>query len=355
MKTPPRAGAPGQRRHSAFSIVELLLAMSVLTLLMVFLVQMLNAVSRTWADGERRVENYQNGRAILDLIARELGPAVISRVDRPQVGLTLPTLGSHQLIQNPMSPAQQSTVVPSMAPNSDSLFWQAPVATGVETELAEVGYYLTRDTTAGAIGAYQLKRFFVPSGNAKFLIYTRTPTGDYTPTATEAPWIASSSASLPPAFSASEFEAASSVVSDGIVGFWVRCFDVNGEPIPWFGTHSTQKGSASHLKFNSAARFQPAVPGTSGMSNAQPWPYTSHTAPAATASAHRLPSSIELSIVTVDARSLQRRPTIPALPVIAGPTDVPAAIDTYLNSLVNNRVESARLFTTRVRLDNGTQ
>lgn len=330
-----------RQADSAFTLVELMIAMTILILLMVFMAQILTAVSRTWTEGERRVETYQSGRAVLDLIARELAPAVMS--------------SAHQLIQNPFTAAQQSITVPNMAPNSDSLFWQAQVAHQDRTELAEVGYYLTRETPTQADGAYQLKRFYVgqPSSVAKPTDGRFIYNAAYSPTTVQARWIASSSATT---FTAAEFESLSSVVSDGIVGFWIRCFDVNGEPIPWFYARSPESSAESNVKFNSAARFQPTIPGTAGTTNPAPWPYTSHETPAATDAAHRLPVSIEISIITVDGRALQRRPNIPPLPAINDPADVPTAIATYLSQdLIGNKVDSARLFTTRVRLDNGSQ
>jgi hypothetical protein len=306
--------------------------MSVLALLLVVLVQMLNAISKTWGDGEKRIENFGNGRAILDLIARELAPAVISN--------------AHQMIQNPFTDAQRSATVPTLAPNSDSLFWQAPLRASPNGDLCEVGYYLT-DPGANGKGPYQLKRFFVPQDHAKFLVYATS----YTPNSTTARWIASPTGTT---FTATEFDNVSSVVSDGVLGFWVRCFDVNGEPIPWFLSNSPEKASAPNTKFNSAARFQPAVVGTAG-SITSPWPYTLNTSPI-TAQANRLPSVIEISIATIDSRTLKRNPTLPTTPTVATPSDLPNVLTTLFNvTLPGNRIDSARLFTTRVRLINGTQ
>jgi hypothetical protein len=306
--------------------------MSVLALLLILLVQMLNSISKTWRDGEKRIESFGNGRAILDLISRELEPAVISN--------------AHQLIENPFTDAERSVTVPTLAANSDSLFWQAPLRSSANGDLCEIGYYLTDPAGTGK-GPYQLKRFSVPQDNPKFFIYTTS----YAPTSTSARWIAAPTSTT---FTSAEFDTVSSVVSDGILGFWMRCFDVNGEPIPWFLSNSPEKASAPNTKFNSAARFQPAVAGTAGSTTA-PWPYTSNTSPI-TAQANRLPSVIEISIATIDSRTLSRNPSLPPTPAVATPSELPTVLTTFFNvTLPGNHIDSARLFTTRVRLMNGTQ
>lgn len=60
------------RRTAAFTLVELLVAMTVLALIMVLFLQILGAVSDMWVNGQRRVENFTKARAMLDLFARDV-------------------------------------------------------------------------------------------------------------------------------------------------------------------------------------------------------------------------------------------------------------------------------------------
>lgn len=67
------------RKGSAFTLVELLIAMTILTLLVVLTASLLSSVSKAWVSGQQQVETFQDGRAILNLIARDLSQAVISQ------------------------------------------------------------------------------------------------------------------------------------------------------------------------------------------------------------------------------------------------------------------------------------
>lgn len=295
----------------AFTLVELLIAMTILSLLVVLIASLLSGVSRAWVSGEQQVQTFQDGRAIVELISRELSQAVMS-----------PSL---QLIQNPLLP----TGVTQRA-NSDSLFWQAPLTSTPKGNICEVGYYLT--------DSFQLRRFFVPPDNANYSIFT-TP-----PTATAAPWITTT-------FSTSaQFNGVSFIVADGVIAFWIRCMDVNGNPVPWFSARSPQAPVGTTIRYNSAARFQPALSGQAPPTTAS-WPYTA----AATLQANRLPVAIEITVVTLDTKSFQRNPTIPAIPSSTSPDQVPAAVTTFNQLLVAARVSSARTFSTRVNLTNGLQ
>src|SRR5204862_5068261 len=116
---------------------------------------------------------------------------------------------------------------------------------------------------------------------------------------------------------------------------------------------SSADGSTVPIRFNSTAHFQPAIPGQSAS-----FKYTNSS----TAQAHLLPATVELTIVTVDSRTMQRKPTIPVVPAGVpsgypdvsptgfGPEDIPNVIDWYNRQLITNKVKNARTFTTRVSL-----
>ena len=297
-------------RSSAFTLVELMIAMAILSLLVVLLSSLVSGVSRAWASGEQQVQSFQDGRAIIDLLSRDLAQASIS--------------SKLQLIQNPILPPGVVQRV-----NSDALFWQAPLTSTTSGNLCEVGYYLT-DT-------YELKRFFVPPDHPSYAIFTDPPT------ATSAPWL------LTP-FTAGGFDTASTTIAHGVLALWIRCLDVNGDAIPWFSARSPEAPPGSAIRYNSAARYQKSVAGTPIPPDLQ-WPYTATT----TAQAHRLPSSLEVTVVTLDQKTFQRRPTIPPIPGSSDAADVPAAVDTFNRALIASRVPSARTFSARIALPNGAQ
>lgn len=293
---------------AAFTLVELLIATAILSLLVLLLTSLLSGINRAWVSGEQRVSEFQDGRAILELISRELSQAVIS-----------PNL---QMVHNPTMPPGLN-----QRANSDSIFWQAPATTTTRGNLAEIGYYLTEDHANTGGDVYQLKRFFVPPTDAtNYQIFT----SPNQPTDNSAPWVTS--------FVSNPL---STPVSSGVLAFWVRCFDSNGDLIPWLSANATGVGP---LKFNSAAHFQPAIPGQTSSFR--------YTDASSTARANLLPATVELTIVTLDPQTFKTDPSIPPQSPQNIPDDLPTVRDSFNQQLISNNIRAAHAFSTRVKLVN---
>jgi len=71
------AGARGGARI-AMSLVELLVAMSILVIMSVSTAVLFRGVSKAWRSGQLRTERYQQARLLCDLFARELSSCVVS-------------------------------------------------------------------------------------------------------------------------------------------------------------------------------------------------------------------------------------------------------------------------------------
>lgn len=302
------------RSKSAFTLVEVLIALAILSVVVVLLNSVLGGVARAWTAGEQQADQFATGRAALELMARELAQVVIS-----------PNL---QFVQNPPLPSgiNQRT-------NSDTLFWQVPSARTDSGDLAEVGYYLTETHDASHPGAeaYQLQRFYVPQTSSSFAIFAPSSL----PTSSSAPWVSSYVG-----------PSTSSVVATGIVALWVRCFDLNGDLIPWLSSANPGVGG---IKYNSAAPFQQASAGATAPGNTNPGVSFTYT-PASIAPAHALPATVELTLTTVDSRTLSRNPSIPGQVAQTAPDTLPSARAQFEQSLVSNRINTFRTFSTRVRL-----
>jgi prepilin-type N-terminal cleavage/methylation domain-containing protein len=65
-----------------FSLIELLVAMTVLAILLVLLAQIFSMVSNTWRAGRSQVDNFAQARVALDVIGRDVESAVL-RPDLP--------------------------------------------------------------------------------------------------------------------------------------------------------------------------------------------------------------------------------------------------------------------------------
>lgn len=311
----------GLMEFRAFTLTELLIAMAILSTLVLLLASLISGVSRAWVSGERQVETFQDGRAILEIMSRELSQALIS-----------PKL---QFVQNPSLPpaANQRT-------NSSSLFWQAGLASTNSGNVSEVGYFLSEDAQHN----FRLRRFFVPPTDAtNYQIFANAPSD------TSALWVTNFVSAT----------ALSTVTSNNVVALWIRCFDSKGGAIPWLSSTTTLNGdtNAAPLQFNSAAHFQPATRG-------QPASFK-YTNASSTMQAHLLPSAVELTIVTVDSKTLERGgaaipimpnsvpsgyPDVP--PIGFGPEDIPTAVNWFNQQLVANNIQTARTFSTMATLQN---
>jgi prepilin-type N-terminal cleavage/methylation domain-containing protein len=378
---------PFARLRRGFTLIEIIVSISIVLVMAIIFGTMINQMDEAWTIGQQRMQNFQDGRAILEMVARELAPATIS-----------PSL---QFVQNPATAS--STTLTSLLPSgtaqamindgntpsltpTDSLFWARPFTPNSYGNIYETGYMLTAAT--GTTKKYQLLRFNLApnaiatslttknthASNSTYWIYdpltAYATTQGYTtaspwPPYNDAPWLTTLASS-----SSTAFSSATSVVSDGVIGFWVRCLDKNGNAIPWLyqsSLYSSSFAKTPNIKFNSAAAFNPATLGTANSFTYSSPPVPASisgstlTAPSGTVAANRLPTAVELTIITVDPQTLSRLQaqglTVPAMPVAASATAVPASIQTYVNSTLlapPYEIRTARVFSTTVRLMNGT-
>lgn len=66
----------GKRSLAGFTLLEMLTAVAVLAMLMVILGKILGTTSRAWVDGQRKVNNFNKARAMLDIFARDIQSGV---------------------------------------------------------------------------------------------------------------------------------------------------------------------------------------------------------------------------------------------------------------------------------------
>lgn len=199
------------RAHAGagFSLVELLVAMSVLVILSLVLLGISNQVGKTWVFGESKNQNRMKARAAIEFIGREMQAAFLSP-DPADLSL--------QFVINP------STVT---LRNHDAVFWQAPIATDQsQGDLAIVGYFVRwKDGTAS------LCRFFAnPSNTTHHFIDQHPETTD---------WISDSLLdSAAPADKANHY---AGLFLENVAGLWVEAYKKDG----------TSYGGDSRLEGNS--------------------------------------------------------------------------------------------------------
>ena len=187
-----------------FTLVELLVATAVLSLMVVMLMEILNRTSSAWMLGQAQSERRQSARSVADVISRELQPALMP-VDPADTG-------SLQFMLNP-------TTLPTAFRNPDALFWQAPIAADrTRGDVAEIGYFLKWDTTTPGSPHPLLCRFSVdPTDQDNYLIL-KTP----------ATWLTGDILNkVAPANNQGTSNYAG-LFAENVIGLWARCYDKNG-------------------------------------------------------------------------------------------------------------------------------
>lgn len=291
---PPGSFGGKKSARTGFTLVEILVACAVFSLIVLLLVSMASGVSAQWSSGIGRVEKRQNARALGDAIANELGTALlpVNRLDN-----TNPNL---QFILNPAQIAAGKR-------HPSALFWQSPLAPATDQgDILALGYFVRWDTSSATPRA-MLCRLSVSSGDTNnFLVYSQED------------WIndslldnlASGTVSADPSLSYR------GLFAENVIGFWVRCLDVSGAE----------------------------VAGASG------------TLDSRGASPMRLPSSVEISMALLDSRSSQRLtgPLKTSIEALAGSSSNAAHFATQAASDAAFAPirQGLSTYTTRVHLEN---
>ncbi len=125
------------RKPGAFSLVELLVAMVVLTLLVLILAQIMGLASLSWLMGKQRINNLTKARVFLDLIAHDVQDGVF----RPDLAAFL----------------DQSGATVSMSSTSYAFYSKRPG--GGARSIALLNYKLSQSSTS-----YSLMRGALPIG-----------------------------------------------------------------------------------------------------------------------------------------------------------------------------------------------
>jgi prepilin-type N-terminal cleavage/methylation domain-containing protein len=329
-----------------FSLIELLVAIAVLSIMLLMLAEMTGTVADTWARGESRIETYQSARAALELMTREMTPAVVDT--------------RTQFVVMPVEELEKGGAT-NLAPETQVALWMAPL--GEQGDLRCVGYYLYRDDMKRF---YRLKRIYIKSAyddsNDQRVDYfplkqavgdARRGERDYSTSPSDADWFTDNWDAL--AFDDQDptnEKVVVSAVADGVVAFWVQPLDLLGNPIPWV-SESTPPHVESKMIFNSSGFFLQAtsVPFEDGTT-------TKYLAPEDNVMrAIRVPAAVDITLVTLDRRTLARMPPVPTQQNVLddkGALDLEESVRLYNEALLAAGITDGRVFTTRVKLLNGS-
>lgn len=199
--------SPGAPSFGAFSLVEVLVATTILAVIVSLLGAIMSSVSASWTSASGRIETGLSARAIADYIQTDLAPALLPVNNTDQTNL--------QFVLN-------SSNVPEDYKNSDALFWQSPVANDTTYgDVAEVGYFVKWITEDKQPPKPILCRFFVEpteSGTAasNYQIY-QTPNN----------WL--NQACIDAVAPGTADKNYAGLFAENVLAIWFRCFDSQGK------------------------------------------------------------------------------------------------------------------------------
>jgi prepilin-type N-terminal cleavage/methylation domain-containing protein len=139
------------RKECAFSLIEMLVAVAVLSLMMTFMFNLTAQAIRTWEIGGRSIESAQAARIGMSYLVGELEFAIagvksVPANPSPEIINTIPFAA----VNNATSiPGEGSTNLVAV-PRNDQLFFVAPLGVGTNRLFAEVGYFTVYAKSGGA-------------------------------------------------------------------------------------------------------------------------------------------------------------------------------------------------------------
>lgn len=260
-------------RRAAFTLIEVLVSMTVLSIIVIMLTSLLSSSLKILNSSESDQERHRNGRALTDFIGKELRQALLPV--EIKANANQPNL---QLVINPPQ------ITGSTYLNADSIFWQAPLATdSTYGDIAEVGYFVRWITTGSTITP-TLCRFFVnpsvtdPTTNKvtqntdNFLIYTNL-TGWVTPSLLDALAPADNNAGAN-----GQKNGYIGLFAENVLGIWVQSYGIDGVEL-------APSSGSSRGSFDSRQGYKLA---TGQLNNAKEYRY--------------LPALIKVSIAQIDTK-----------------------------------------------------
>lgn len=109
-------------RASSFTLVELLAALAVFSIIMLLLMRFTNAANATWTKSAANMRVYQNARAVMDLIDQDLRGIVLSSTSGEEI----------QIVDHAGSGGKQLTFVSAVGEDDNAA-----------SELVEITYQVT--------------------------------------------------------------------------------------------------------------------------------------------------------------------------------------------------------------------
>lgn len=200
-----------KNNRCAFTILEVLVSVAVLSLIVLALTSVIDQAGKNWRRGTDRTDKRTNERAVTSFIAEEIAGALLP-VDR----FADPARPNLEFVLNPGGVTHL---------NASAVFFQAPIPTdSTAGDISAIGYFVRWiDTTA------VLCRMVISPSDADYQVYSTLD------------WINDPLLdAIAPADEANDYRG---FFVENVIGFWVQCFNDDGTL--WTGTAGSSRPAAA--------------------------------------------------------------------------------------------------------------
>jgi type II secretory pathway component PulJ len=168
-----RPGTAG-REQSSFTLIELMAATTVLSIILLMMVGMQDQMSKAWSNSNRRTDATREARAACRLMAQDLTCLVFRKDRNDNVASTIAPALTNRGIPFLYSSNGAGSLITIPTPQSSASYFfgvSSRRASGADSgDLAIVGYYIASTNTTNVSGFvttnYNLYRHFVPASSA---------------------------------------------------------------------------------------------------------------------------------------------------------------------------------------------
>ena len=159
---------------AAFTLIELMAATTVLSVILLMMVGMQDQMSKAWSNSNRRTDATREARAACRLMAQDLSGLVFRRTNNDDDADNIPPALLENGVPFLYSSNGAGSLITIPTPQSSASYFfgmSSRKASGANPgDLAIVGYYIASATTTNVNGftntTYNLYRHYVPASNA---------------------------------------------------------------------------------------------------------------------------------------------------------------------------------------------
>lgn len=239
--------------RSAFTLLELIVSFSLFLVISGILVSVLGSVTNLSSQATAKLEATRMAREIFDVIQRDLNQVINTRpsLSPKAISGATPAPSPETALNSALQFCVNPPALSADLQNPTGLFCQSLISRDRSSgNLAVVGYFVQKSGTNRS----QLRRVLIEPNDPLYTIYTSP--SNWLPSATLAEF-------KMPSDPSATTNADRGWFADGVLGFWVRCLDQNGEVVTKDGAGNAFKSNGyafdSRLGFQSGSSAEPLV------------------------------------------------------------------------------------------------